>query len=64
MVDKPIKEETPEQRRERFLLEFENPFKCEKCNQRFKKKKHLIEHKNEVHSYWNVIDINIWFSIH
>jgi uncharacterized C2H2 Zn-finger protein len=51
MVDKPIKEETPEQRRERFLSEFENPFKCEKCNQRFKKKKHLIEHKNEVHSY-------------
>ncbi len=41
MVDKPIKEETPEQRRERFLLEFENPFKCEKCNQRFKKKKYF-----------------------
>lgn len=53
MVDKRIKEETPEQRRERFLLEFENPFKCEKCNQRFKKKKYLVEHKNEVHSYWN-----------
>lgn len=30
--------ETSEERRERFLLEFEKPFKCEKCNERFKKK--------------------------
>jgi uncharacterized Zn-finger protein len=43
--------ETPEERRSRFLLEFERPFKCEKCNERFKKKKYLREHKAEVHSY-------------
>ena len=43
--------ETPEERRRRFLLEFEEPFKCEKCNERFKKKKYLREHKTEVHSY-------------
>jgi uncharacterized Zn-finger protein len=43
--------ETPEERRERFLLEFEKPFKCEKCNERFKKKKYLREHKTEAHSY-------------
>jgi hypothetical protein len=43
--------ETPEERRKRFLLEFERPFKCEKCNERFKKKKYLREHKSEVHSY-------------
>lgn len=30
--------ESPEERKERFLLEFEKPFKCEKCNMRFKKK--------------------------
>ena len=28
--------ETPEERRRRFLLEFERPFKCEKCDERFK----------------------------
>ena len=39
--------ETPEERRKRFLLEFERPFKCEKCNERFKKKKYLREHKSE-----------------
>ena len=43
--------ETPEERKKRFLLEFEKPFKCEKCNERFKKKKYLREHKSEVHSY-------------
>ena len=43
--------ETPEERRKGFLLEFEKPFKCEKCNERFKKKKYLKEHKIEVHSY-------------
>ncbi len=43
--------ETPEERRKRFLLEFEKPFKCEKCNERFKKKKYLREHKTQVHSY-------------
>jgi uncharacterized Zn-finger protein len=43
--------ETPEERRRRFLIEFEKPFKCEKCNQRFKKKKYLKEHKIDVHSY-------------
>jgi uncharacterized Zn-finger protein len=40
-----------EERRRRFLEEFEKPFKCEKCNERFKKKKYLREHKSEVHSY-------------
>ena len=43
--------ETPEERRKRFLLEFEKPFKCEKCTERFKKKKYLKEHKIAVHSY-------------
>ncbi|MFZ0328160.1 MAG: hypothetical protein WAL66_12755 [Nitrososphaeraceae archaeon] len=43
--------ESTEERKERFLLEFERPFKCEKCNERFKKKKYLREHKSEVHSY-------------
>jgi len=38
-------------RRARFLLEFEKPFKCEKCGERFKKKKYLREHKEEAHSY-------------
>jgi len=33
--------ETPDERKKRFLLEFEKPFKCEKCNERFKKKKYL-----------------------
>ena len=44
--------ETPEERKQRFLLEFDQPFKCDKCNERFKKKKYLREHKAEVHSYW------------
>ena len=43
--------EDPKEKRARFLLEFENPFKCEKCGERFKKKKQLREHKEEVHSY-------------
>jgi uncharacterized Zn-finger protein len=43
--------ESPEERKRRFLLEFERPFKCEKCNERFKKKKYLREHKSDVHSY-------------
>ena len=43
--------ETPEERRKRFLIEFEKPLKCEKCNEGFKKNKHLKEHKIEVHSY-------------
>jgi uncharacterized Zn-finger protein len=45
--------ESPEERKKRFLLEFEMPFKCEKCNERFKKKKYLREHKSDadVHSY-------------
>ena len=43
--------ETPEERKRRFLEEFEKPFKCEKCNERFKKKKYLREHKSQVHSY-------------
>jgi uncharacterized Zn-finger protein len=40
-----------QERRTRFLLEFEKPFKCEKCGERFKKKKYLREHKEEAHSY-------------
>ncbi|MCI0557650.1 MAG: hypothetical protein MN733_04085 [Nitrososphaera sp.] len=43
--------DSPEERRRRFLEEFEKPFKCEKCSERFKKKKHLREHKSQVHSY-------------
>lgn len=43
--------ETAEERKKRFLLEFDMPFKCDKCNERFKKKKYLREHKAEVHSY-------------
>jgi len=34
-------EENAEERKKRFLMEFERPFKCEKCNERFKKKKIL-----------------------
>jgi len=43
--------DTPEERKRRFLKEFEKPFNCKKCNERFKKKKYLREHKYEVHSY-------------
>ncbi|MGA9172033.1 MAG: hypothetical protein WCF03_21565 [Nitrososphaeraceae archaeon] len=43
--------EDAQERRARFLLEFEKPVKCEKCGERFGKKKHLREHKEEVHSY-------------
>ena len=43
--------ESAEDRKKRFLLEFERPFKCEKCSERFKKKKYLREHKSDVHSY-------------
>ena len=43
--------ESPEEKKRRFLIEFENPFKCDKCNERFKKKKYLREHKSEVPSY-------------
>jgi len=41
----------PQEKRKRFLLEFEKPFKCEKCHERFKKKKYLCEHKSQIHSY-------------
>jgi len=34
-----------------FLKEFEKPFKCEKCDERFKKKKYLREDKSEVRSH-------------
>jgi uncharacterized Zn-finger protein len=43
--------ESPEEKKKGFLMEFENPFKCDKCNERFKKKKYLREHKAEVHAY-------------
>ena len=33
------------------VINFENPFKCDKCSERFKKKKYLREHKAEVHAY-------------
>lgn len=42
---------SPEDLRRSFLEEFEKPFKCEKCGERFKKKKYLREHKSEAHSY-------------
>ena len=47
--------DSPEERRRRFLIEFERPFKCEKCDERFKKKKYLREHKAEIHSYRIII---------
>ena len=31
--------ESPEEKKRRFLIEFENPYKCDKCNERFKKEK-------------------------
>ena len=43
--------ESPEEKKKRFLMEFESPFKCDKCSERFKKKKYLREHKAEVHAY-------------
>jgi uncharacterized Zn-finger protein len=43
--------ESPEEKKKRFLMEFENPFKCDKCSERFKKKKYLREHKADVHAY-------------
>jgi hypothetical protein len=43
--------EDPEERRAHFILEFENPFKCGNCGERFRQKKQLREHKKEVHSY-------------
>jgi hypothetical protein len=43
--------EDPQERRARFLLEFENPFKCEKCGERFRRKRYSQEHKEGVHSY-------------
>jgi hypothetical protein len=49
--DSPISEETPGERRARFLLEFDKPYKCRMCNERFKKRKFLLEHKSVVHSY-------------
>ncbi|HKZ62014.1 MAG TPA: hypothetical protein VJZ68_06335 [Nitrososphaera sp.] len=33
----------PEERRRQFLEEFEKPFKRERCNERFKKKKYLSD---------------------
>jgi len=47
----PIAGEEQQGRRARFILEFENPFRCSKCGERFRKKKQLKEHKEEVHSY-------------
>jgi hypothetical protein len=41
----------PTERTKRFVLEFEKPYKCDKCNERFRKKKYLREHKADVHSY-------------
>jgi len=43
--------ETSQEKREWFLMEFAKPFKCEKCTERFKKKKYLREHKSQIHSY-------------
>jgi hypothetical protein len=41
----------PTERTKRFVLEFEKPYKCDKCDERFRKKKYLREHKADVHSY-------------
>jgi hypothetical protein len=41
----------PTERTKRFVLEFEKPYKCNKCDERFRKKKYLREHKADVHSY-------------
>jgi hypothetical protein len=41
----------PTERTKRFVLEFEKPYKCDKCGERFRKKKYLREHKADVHSY-------------
>ena len=41
----------PDERRRQFLEEFEKLIKCKKCNELFKKKKYLREHKSEVHSF-------------
>jgi hypothetical protein len=43
--------EDPQERRALFLLEFEHPFKCEKCGERFRRKRYLQQHKVDVHSY-------------
>jgi len=40
----------PPQRREQFLLEWENPLKCEKCGARFRLRHRFKEHKNESHA--------------
>lgn len=40
-----------EEKKKKFLYEFENPYKCSKCNERFKKKKILKEHKEMIHAY-------------
>lgn len=39
------------QDKQRFLLEFDNPYKCDKCNERFKHFKYLRLHKKEMHAY-------------
>ncbi len=41
--------DSPEEHRRRFLEDFEKPFKCGKCNEWFRKKKYVREHKSEVH---------------
>jgi hypothetical protein len=44
--------EEQEQRKTRFLLEYDNPFMCIKCGERFKMKKHLKEHNTNDDPCW------------
>lgn len=48
---KSLTTEEKEEKKRKFLYEFENPYKCSKCNERFKKKKILKEHKEMMHAY-------------
>lgn len=39
------------EQKNQFLINFERPFKCDKCEARFKFHKYLRNHKKEVHAY-------------
>ena len=50
-MDYSLSQDSPQERRAKFILEYENPFKCEKCGARFREKQKFKEHKSEFHSY-------------